>query len=67
MVEEEKRLVAYVESFTHQAEIGKESLGLMSALLNPSLAHSFHTNTISHQCPYTEHANFNQIECAMNC
>ena len=37
------------------------------AVLNPSLADFFHTNVVSHQCPYTEHANFNQIEYAMNC
>ena len=38
-----------------------------AALLNPSLADFYHTNTVSHQCPYTEHAHFNQIEYAMNC
>ena len=28
-------------------------------LINPSFKEFFRTNTLSHQCPYTEHAHFN--------
>ena len=52
------------------AGTGREGTGKVlggGVVLNPSLADFFRTNTISHQCPYTEHAHFNQIEYAMNC
>ena len=35
-------------------------------MITPSFKEFFRTNTLSHQCPYTEHAHFNQIEYAMN-
>ena len=35
-------------------------------LITPCFKEFYRTNTLSHQCPYTEHAHFNQIEYAMN-
>ena len=37
-----------------------------SVVITPRFKEFYCTNTLSHQCPYTEHAHFNQIEYAMN-